>query len=65
MVLSFTTGLAFQLRTVYSDSLTGNGGALTQRIGNFDVELKTIPAKPIAGDKMYSSELVTLTEMMQ
>jgi hypothetical protein len=50
MVLSFTTGLAFQLRTVYSDSLTGNGGALTQRIGNFDVELKTIPAKPIAGD---------------
>jgi hypothetical protein len=26
------------------------GGALTQRIGNFDVELKTIPAKPLAGD---------------
>jgi hypothetical protein len=50
MVLSLTTALAFQLRTVYSDSLTGSGGALTQRIGNFDVELKTIPAKPIAGD---------------
>lgn len=36
-------------REVFSDSLTG--GALTQRIGNIDVELKTVPATPIAGEK--------------
>jgi hypothetical protein len=46
---NLTTVLAFPLPTVYSDSLTG-GGALTQRIGNFDVELKTVPAKALAGD---------------
>src|ERR671922_2686311 len=49
MVSNLITVLAFPLPTVYSDSLTG-GGALTQRIGNFDVELKTVPAKPLAGD---------------
>ena len=49
MFLGLIAALAFPLPTVYSDSLTGNG-ALTQRIGNFDVELKTIPAKPVAGD---------------
>lgn len=49
MVSNLITILVFPLPTVYSDSLIG-GGALTQRIGNFDVELKTIPAKPIAGD---------------
>jgi hypothetical protein len=36
-------------REVFSDSLTG--GALTQRIGNFDVELKTVPAAPLAGEE--------------
>lgn len=36
-------------REVLSDSLTG--GALTQRIGNLDVELKTVPATPVAGEK--------------
>jgi len=46
---NLTTVLAFPLPTVYPDSLTG-GGALTQRIGNFDVELKTVPAKALAGD---------------
>lgn len=49
MVSNLTTVLSFPLPTVYSDSLTGDG-ALTQRIGNFDVELKTVPAKPLAGD---------------
>ena len=49
MVSNLMTVLAFPLPTVYSDSLTG-GGTLTQRIGNFDVELKTVPAKPLAGD---------------
>ena len=34
---------------VFSDSLTG--GVLTQRIGNLDVELKTVPATPISGEK--------------
>lgn len=33
----------------YSDSLMG--GALSQRIGNLDVELKTDPAKPLVGEK--------------
>ena len=41
--------LTFPLPSVFSDSLTG--GALTQRIGNFDVELKTLPEKPLAGEK--------------
>jgi hypothetical protein len=36
-------------REVFSDSLTG--GALTQRIGNIDVELKTVPVMPLAGEK--------------
>ena len=36
-------------REVFSDSLTG--GALTQRIGNLDVELKTVPAAPLAGEE--------------
>ena len=49
MVSSLTIVLAFPLPTVYSDSFTGDG-ALTQRIGNFDVEFKTIPTKPLAGD---------------
>jgi hypothetical protein len=49
MVSNLITVLAFPLPTVYSDSLIG-GGTLTQRIGNFDVELKTVPAKPLAGD---------------
>jgi hypothetical protein len=42
------TNLVLPLRAGYSDSLTG--GVLTQRIGNLDVELKTVPAKPIAGE---------------
>jgi hypothetical protein len=33
---------------VYSDSLAGR--ALNQRIGNFDVELKTVPIKPLVGE---------------
>jgi hypothetical protein len=41
--------VGFAPMEVYSDSLTG--GALTQRIGNLDVELKTVPATPIAGEK--------------
>ena len=41
--------LTFPLPSVFSDSLTG--GALTQGIGNFDVELKTVPEKPLAGEK--------------
>jgi hypothetical protein len=36
-------------REIFSDSLTG--GALTQRIGNLDVELKTVPATPISGER--------------
>ena len=42
------TSLVLPLRSGYSDSLTG--GILTQRIGNLDVELKTVPARPIAGE---------------
>jgi hypothetical protein len=45
---SLLTNLVLPLRSVYSDSLTG--GVLTQRIGNLDVELKTVPAKPLAGE---------------
>ncbi len=41
--------LTFPLPSVFSDSLTGR--ALTQSIGNFDVELKTVPEKPLAGEK--------------
>lgn len=47
MVLLMTASLA--PREVFSDSLTG--GALTQRIGNLDVELNTVPATPLAGEK--------------
>ena len=47
MALLVTASLA--QREVFSDSLTG--GALTQRIGNLDVELKTVPATPLAGGK--------------
>jgi hypothetical protein len=51
--LMITTGLAaisaLAPLEVYSDSLAG--GALTQRIGNFEVELKTVPAKPLIGEK--------------
>lgn len=47
MTLLMTASLA--PREVFSDSLTG--GALTQRIGNLDVELKTGPAMPISGER--------------
>jgi hypothetical protein len=47
MTLLMTASLA--PRGVFSDSLTG--GALTQRIGNVDVELKTVPAMPISGER--------------
>ncbi len=46
MTLLMTASLA--PREVFSDSLTG--GALIQRIGNLDVELKTVPATPISGE---------------
>ena len=45
---SLLTNLVLPLRSAYSDSLTG--GVLTQRIGNLDVELKTVPAQPLAGE---------------
>jgi hypothetical protein len=45
---SLLTNLILPLRSAYSDSLTG--AVLTQRIGNLDVELKTVPAKPLAGE---------------
>ena len=47
MTLLMTASLA--PRDVFSDPLTGE--ALTQRIGNLDVELKTVPATPISGEK--------------
>jgi hypothetical protein len=47
MTLLMTASLA--QREVFSDTLTG--GALTQRIGNLDVELKTVPATPISGER--------------
>jgi hypothetical protein len=47
MTVLMTASLA--PREVFSDSLPG--GALTQRIGNLDVELKTVPASPISGEK--------------
>jgi hypothetical protein len=40
-----TTTWFLPLPASFSDSLTG--GALSQRIGNLDVELKTSPAKPL------------------
>jgi hypothetical protein len=51
MALGMTLLIAASLapREVFSDSLTG--GALTQRIGNLDVELKTVPATPISGER--------------
>jgi len=49
LILLLAMTLTFPLPSVFSDSLTG--GALTQRIGNFDVELKTVPEKPLAGEK--------------
>ena len=49
LFLPLAMTLTFPLPSVFSDSLTG--GALTQRIGNFDVELKTVPEKPLAGEK--------------
>jgi hypothetical protein len=48
LAASLLTALVLPLRSAYSDSLTG--GILTQRIGNLDVELKTVPAKPLAGE---------------
>ena len=48
LAASLLTNLVLPLRLAYSDSLTG--GVLTQRIGNLDVELKTVPAKPLAGE---------------
>lgn len=48
MIHSLAT-LALPVPLAYSDPLTG--GALTQRIGNYDVDLKTVPAKPLAGDR--------------
>ena len=49
LILLLAMTLTFPLPSVFSDSLTG--GALTQRIGNFDVELKTVPEKPLAGEQ--------------
>jgi hypothetical protein len=48
LAASLLTNLVLPLRPGYSDSLTG--GVLAQRIGNLDVELKTVPAKPLAGE---------------
>ena len=45
----FASILAIPLPPAYSDSMTG--GALSQRIGGFDVELKTEPAAPVAGER--------------
>jgi len=49
----YITGLALLLELsfppAYSDTMTG--GTLSQRIGSFDVELKTIPSTPTAGDE--------------
>jgi hypothetical protein len=51
--LLFITGLALILDLsfppAYSDTMTG--GTLSQRIGSFDVELKTVPSTPVAGDE--------------
>ena len=47
--IGFASILAIPLSPAYSDSMTG--GALSQRIGGFDVELKTEPAAPVAGER--------------
>ena len=49
LILLLAMTLTFPPPSVFSDSLTG--GALTQRIGNFDMELKTVPEKPLAGEE--------------
>jgi hypothetical protein len=53
VLVLFFTGLTrtldLPLPSAYSDSITG--GALSQRIGSFDVELKTVPSKPLVGDR--------------
>ena len=53
ILILYITGLALLLDLsfplAYSDTMTG--GTLSQRIGSFDVELKTIPSTPIAGDE--------------
>jgi hypothetical protein len=48
LAASLLTNFVLPVRLAYSDSLTG--GVLTQRIGNLDVELKTFPSKPLAGE---------------
>jgi hypothetical protein len=45
--LALTLDLSFP--PAYSDTMTG--GTVSQRIGSFDVELKTIPSTPTAGDE--------------
>ena len=47
--VGFATILAIPLPPAFSDSMTG--GALSQRIGGFDVELKIEPAAPVAGER--------------
>jgi hypothetical protein len=53
IMILYITGLALLLNLsfplAYSDTMTG--GTLSQRIGGFDVELKTIPSTPTAGDE--------------
>jgi hypothetical protein len=50
-LILYITGLALLLELsfppAYSDTMTGS--TLSQRIGSFDVELKTIPSTPTAG----------------
>jgi hypothetical protein len=48
-VIGLPSLLSVPLPSAYSDSMTG--GALSQRIGGFDVELKTEPAAPVAGER--------------
>jgi hypothetical protein len=49
LAIGFASILAIPLSPAYSDSMSG--GALSQRIGGFDVELKTEPAAPVAGER--------------
>jgi hypothetical protein len=53
ILILYITGFALLLDLsfplAYSDTMTG--GTLSQRIGSFDVELKTIPSTPTAGDE--------------
>jgi hypothetical protein len=53
ILILYITGLGLLLELPfppsYSDTMTG--GTLSQRIGSFDVELKTIPSRPTAGDE--------------